>query len=86
MCGINGIFGLPDAQEHVKAMNQTLRHRGPDAQGLWQDGRLALGHQRLAIIDLSEKANQPIEKDGLVIVYNGEIYNYRELRSALERR
>ncbi|HPB68521.1 MAG: asparagine synthase (glutamine-hydrolyzing) [Candidatus Omnitrophica bacterium] len=86
MCGINGIFGLPDAQEHVKAMNQTLRHRGPDAQGLWQDGRLALGHQRLAIIDLSEKANQPMEKDGLVIVYNGEIYNYRELRSALERR
>ena len=85
MCGINGIFGLPDAGEHVKAMNQGLRHRGPDADGLWQDGRLALGHRRLAIIDLSQDANQPMEKDGLVTVYNGEVYNYRALRSTLER-
>ncbi|MFA5261031.1 MAG: asparagine synthase (glutamine-hydrolyzing) [Candidatus Omnitrophota bacterium] len=86
MCGINGLFGFPDAAAHVRAMNQCLRHRGPDAEGVWQDGRLVLGHRRLAIIDLSESANQPMEKDGLALVYNGEVYNYRALRSALERR
>ena len=86
MCGINGLFGLPDAVAHVESMNRCLRHRGPDADGLWQDGRLVLGHRRLSIIDLSQNANQPLEKEGLVTVYNGEVYNYRELRSALEQR
>lgn len=69
-------------------MNDALRHRGPDAEGLWERGRGALGHRRLSIIDLSSEANQPLlNEDGDIgVVVNGEIYNFEPLREDLMRR
>jgi asparagine synthase (glutamine-hydrolysing) len=93
MCGITGIYGLGDGQSHKLAceavvhMNQALAHRGPDASGIWkEDSELVLGHQRLSIIDTREVSNQPFlhEKTGDALVFNGEVYNYRELRAELE--
>ena len=93
MCGINGIFAYHYAANGVDRaeLERTRDHmaaRGPDGLGAWidADGRVGLGHRRLAIIDLSEAASQPmVSADGkLVITFNGEIYNYRELRSGLE--
>jgi asparagine synthase (glutamine-hydrolysing) len=83
MCGINGI--TEHNEELVSKMNEALRHRGPDATAVWSEGRVTLGANRLAIIDLSPGANQPISSpDGrYTIVFNGEIYNYRELREKL---
>ena len=68
-------------------MRDALAHRGPDGKGLYLDGALGLGHRRLSIIDLSEAASQPmLSPDGRVaLVYNGEIYNFRELRRELEK-
>jgi len=69
-------------------MSAAIAHRGPDADGTWRSsddaGRVQLGHRRLSIIDLSAAANQPFVKDGLVLVFCGEIYNYRELRAQLQ--
>ena len=85
MCGINGIAGLED-KNLVKAMSDIVTHRGPDDSGYYTNKGISLGHRRLSIIDLSEKGRQPIFNDegNLVIVYNGEIYNYKELRAELE--
>lgn len=90
MCGIVGFLnldGAPAERATILAMRDMLAHRGPDAQGLYIDGEVGLGHRRLAIIDLSNAANQPMAStDGkTVIVYNGEIYNFRELRIELEK-
>ena len=94
MCGLNGIFayhpaaGLPTATELLKT-RQAMWRRGPDGAGIWwsEDGRCGLGHRRLSIVDLSDRASQPMmSADGsLVIVFNGEVYNHRELRRDLER-
>lgn len=85
MCGIYGIQGTPQFPQRGLA---ALRRRGPDQQADWQDPRAGiwLGHARLSILDLSEAGNQPMHSpDGRwVMVYNGEIYNYRELRDELE--
>jgi asparagine synthase (glutamine-hydrolysing) len=85
MCGILGTCGLATGAGQLAAMSDAIAHRGPDASGTWTspDGRLRLGHRRLSIIDLSAEANQPFVKDGLVVVFCGEIYNYRELRAEL---
>ena len=85
MCGIVGIAGSSESmQDMLSTQCGTLRHRGPDASGEWRssDRRVALGHRRLSIIDLSEAGSQPMsaEEGRLQIVLNGEIYNYRELR------
>jgi asparagine synthase (glutamine-hydrolysing) len=86
MCGINGIVWSPPAQapaeRQIRAMNDAIAHRGPDGEGLWLGNGAALGHRRLSIIDLSERANQPMASaDGrLVLICNGEIYNHRTLR------
>ena len=90
MCGISGILNHhdnPDAESIVRAMNGALRHRGPDAEGCFRDADVALGHRRLAVIDVAG-GNQPItnENGEVVVVLNGEIYNYRELRAVLEER
>ena len=91
MCGIAGICGRlnDDAAERVQTMSRALAHRGPDGAGLWQSpSRTAvLGHRRLAIIDLTDDAHQPMStSDGrFTISYNGEIYNYRELRRDVEK-
>lgn len=89
MCGIAGILhldGEPASLVHVRAMADAVRHRGPDGEGQWSEGPLAFGHRRLAIIDLSELGRQPmVSRDGrLVLTYNGEVYNFRELRAELE--
>jgi asparagine synthase (glutamine-hydrolysing) len=83
MCGIAGMVGVEAATATVEAMTALLRHRGPDDRGLWRDDGVCLGHTRLSIIDLSPAGHQPMELDGLVLTYNGEIYNFRELRSRL---
>ncbi|MCW3082850.1 MAG: asparagine synthase, glutamine-hydrolyzing [Bacteroidetes bacterium] len=90
MCGINGIYGLEDvkiAGEKVSAMNDKMRHRGPDDAGIFTDEKIALGHRRLSVIDLSAAGHQPMRSyDGRYqIVYNGELYNYKELKFELQR-
>jgi asparagine synthase (glutamine-hydrolysing) len=93
MCGINAIYAYRDDappvdREELLATRECMHSRGPDAGDLWisPDGRVGLGHRRLAIIDLSEGGAQPMRRGDLVIVFNGEIYNYRELRAGLEGR
>ena len=83
MCGIAGLVGPYDLSNMEKALD-ALAHRGPDARGLFHEDGIALGHVRLAIIDLDETANQPMCDDDFVLVYNGEIYNYKALRIELE--
>lgn len=94
MCGIAGIFSYLDVapsadRTELARMNARMAPRGPDSSGDWfaADGRVAFTHRRLAIIDLSERGAQPMHSaDGtLTITFNGEIYNYRELRAELER-
>ncbi len=95
MCGVAGIFAYHYAalevnRQELRQMRDHMANRGPDGLGEWysQDARVGLGHRRLAILDLSEKASQPMQnQDGKVIIsYNGEIYNYRELRADLEKK
>src|SRR3989304_441684 len=84
MCGISG-FNWED-EKKAAAMVRTLSHRGPDANGVFADEKISRGHNRLSIIDLSSHANQPMldnEKE-LVIVFNGEIYNFQEIKKELE--
>ncbi len=90
MCGINGIASFKPVLDKALLLLQrdTLCHRGPDDSGEWwsSDSRVGLGHCRLAIIDLSPTGHQPLEdlKKELVIVFNGEIYNYKELKNVLQ--
>ncbi len=89
MCGITGIFNLdgePVAPRVVRAMAEAIRHRGPDGEGTFTDGALGLGHRRLAVIDRTSAAEQPMATpDGrFVLSYNGEVYNFQELRRELE--
>jgi asparagine synthase (glutamine-hydrolysing) len=93
MCGIFGVLTVnqPAAQLQVERALAAVVHRGPDGEGIWRRAHggppfVAFGHRRLAIIDLSDSAAQPMEsRDGAVcLTYNGEIYNYRELREELE--
>ncbi|GEO11242.1 asparagine synthase (glutamine-hydrolyzing) [Segetibacter aerophilus] len=83
MCGLAGFVGFSDNVSLAKEANKTQAHRGPDNQSIWEDETIALAHQRLSIIDLSDSANQPFVKNNFVIVFNGEIYNYKELQSLL---
>src|SRR5690242_13794716 len=92
MCGIAG-FVLPDGgltrpeiDARLRAMIGTLRHRGPDDEGLWSDGIGALAHARLSVIDLSPAGHQPIASmtGDVWLSYNGEVYNFAELRRELE--
>jgi asparagine synthase (glutamine-hydrolysing) len=87
MCGIAGCYQQPNGESLALAMSECLAHRGPDAHGLhsFSDGRVNvhLAHRRLSIIDLSSAADQPFSKQGLTLSYNGELYNYREIRSEL---
>jgi asparagine synthase (glutamine-hydrolysing) len=90
VCGITGCYQQADGQKLVDIMTDRIAHRGPDAAGTWshQSERVAmqLGHRRLSIIDLSSAANQPMSKDGLTLVYNGELYNFKQLRADLKVR
>jgi len=83
MCGIAGIVGSPPDPAVIERMVDRLRHRGPDDRGVWRSDDAHLGHARLAILDLSAAGHQPMVRDQLVITYNGEVYNFRELRRRL---
>ena len=89
MCGIAGFFhldGAPADATLLRPMTDAISHRGPDGEGQWADGPIGLGHRRLAILDLSEAGRQPMftPDERYAITYNGELYNYRELRRELE--
>lgn len=89
MCGIAGFINLrgnPADPRQVSRMNDVLQHRGPDGDGVWTEGPVGLGHRRLAIIDMTSAGDQPmISSNGrFVLTYNGEVYNFRELRRELE--
>ena len=88
MCGIAGCYQQADGRKLADVMTERIAHRGPDAGGVWshEDERVSihLGHRRLSIIDLSAAADQPLRKGSLSLIYNGELYNYRELRAELQ--
>lgn len=86
MCGIVGFTNfIDDSNKVIGEMMDKIRHRGPDAEGKYVDENIALGHRRLSIIDVSSSGDQPIfnEDGSMVIIFNGEIYNYREIREKL---
>jgi asparagine synthase (glutamine-hydrolysing) len=89
MCGVAGFLNLngkPASEVILKKMTDSIAHRGPNGEGQWLDGVIALGHRRLAILDLSEAGAQPmLDRTGrYVISYNGEIYNFKNLRNELK--
>ena len=88
MCGIAGFINLDGMQAEMKIaeeMSKAIKHRGPDGAGIYLEENMAFAHHRLAIIDLTESANQPMRSEDkrYALIYNGEIYNFRELRSTL---
>ncbi|MGD0698917.1 MAG: asparagine synthase (glutamine-hydrolyzing) [Trebonia sp.] len=87
MCGIAGCYQQVDGRKLADVMTDRIAHRGPDAGGVWshEDERVSLhlGHRRLSIIDLSTAADQPLHKGNLTLIYNGELYNFKELRAEL---
>jgi len=88
MCGITGIYSLdniPNIEERVHQMNFSIKHRGPDAGGIYIENNLGLGHRRLSIIDTREVSNQPMHSNSKIwhLVFNGEIYNFEEIKSQL---
>ena len=89
MCGLAGEVRFDGERADVAALDRMTAcqaHRGPDGDGLWARGRVGLGHRRLSIIDLSEKGAQPMVDPhlGLTVVFNGIVYNHRQLRAELE--
>jgi asparagine synthase (glutamine-hydrolysing) len=89
MCGIAGFYSPENKfnEDHLRAMTDSLKHRGPDAEGFYCNDAVGLGHRRLSIIDLSSRANQPMKalNDRYVIVYNGEVYNFGEIGAKLQK-
>ncbi len=84
MCGIVGLVTKKEKENTIKLMNDRIKHRGPDGDGYFIDGDVALGHRRLSIIDLSTGDQPMFNEDGSVVtVFNGEIYNYHELKEEL---
>lgn len=84
MCGIGGIAGgSPPEEDVLRRMARAMAHRGPDDEGIWRDQVVGLAFRRLAIIDLDPRSSQPLHQAGLHLAFNGEVYNYRELRDEL---
>ena len=88
MCGIFGVINKKIEREVADKCVDRMSHRGPDGRGIWQEGGTTLGHRRLAILDLSEKGTQPMLYDNgrYVLAFNGEIYNFVEIRDKLEKK
>src|SRR3989338_2215182 len=87
MCGISGAYGIED-KKLIRSMNSKISHRGPDQEGYFFDKDIMLGHRRLSIIDLSERGRQPMhnEDETVWVVFNGEIYNFLDIKDELEKR
>ena len=83
MCGIGGTVGAAPEPQLLERMAATMVKRGPDGHGIWTGERAGLAATRLAIIDLDERSNQPLHLGALHLAFNGELYNYRELRDEL---
>jgi asparagine synthase (glutamine-hydrolysing) len=89
MCGINGIYHFSSnkdrSENSIQKMNDSMVHRGPDAEGYFEDDYVSFGHRRLSIIDVKKHSNQPLidNTDRYIIIFNGEIYNYKELKSLI---
>ena len=81
MCGIIGFIGQD--RNVAKKMLNSIHHRGPDDSGIFCDDKVTLGHVRLSILDLSSAGHQPMSYENLVIVFNGEIYNFEEIKKEL---
>ena len=79
MCGILGIFNQRFSNEEALEALDLMEHRGPNNTSYYSKDQVFLGHKRLSIIDLDERSNQPFIKKDLIIIFNGEIYNYKEL-------
>ena len=91
MCGISGIVNFnekPVGKDQINLMNNAQIHRGPDGSGIWCDKNIGFGHRRLSIIDLSDQASQPMKSNDnrYIIIYNGEIYNFKELKRELVKK
>ena len=87
MCGITGFYGFED-KELLYRMTRRITHRGPDQKGWYTDKKISLGHRRLSIIDISEKGKNPMhnEDETIWITYNGEIYNFKEIKEELKKK
>ena len=93
MCGISGIYDYSNQLtkdlliENINSMCKLFRHRGPDNYGYWIKNNIIFGHNRLSIQDVSNNGNQPMldKENGNLIIFNGEIYNYKSLRKDLEK-
>jgi asparagine synthase (glutamine-hydrolysing) len=88
MCGIDGILELnskpiKNINHSISVMNELLKHRGPDSNGKWTNEYVGLGHTRLSILDLSSSGSQPMIKENLILTFNGEIYNYIDIKKML---
>mgnify|MGYP001211305841 FL=1 len=90
MCSVSGIFsfcGKKPSIKKISKMNISMSHRGPDAQGIWSDEKVSLAHNRLSIFDLSKNGEQPMksQSQNKIIVFNGEIYNWFELKNRINK-
>src|ERR1700744_801398 len=83
MCGIAGFINFQPADRIAEMAMEAESHRGPDSRSIWTEGNIPFVHLRLSIIDLDHRSDQPFIKHGLVMVFNGEIYNYKELRARI---
>ena len=90
MCGIVGCVDYKNIilKEEIIKMNDDLSHRGPDSKGIWSEENVILGHSRLAVLDTNKRSNQPMLSNDrrYVIVYNGEIYNFKEIKFELKKK
>ena len=82
MCGIASVFGIGEHTDDVKSMIKSISHRGPDGQGFFRNNLIQMGSCRLSIFDLSDKGKMPMEDKSkrFTIIYNGEIYNFKDLK------
>tara|TARA_B100002019_G_scaffold62783_1_gene53834 strand:- start:11287 stop:13167 length:1881 start_codon:yes stop_codon:yes gene_type:complete len=84
MCGIVALYGFNDSEKILEKISISQKHRGPDNQGFWDNGKIYFSHQRLSIIDLDSRSNQPFTKNKKTIIFNGEIYNFKIIKKTLE--
>ena len=80
MCGIVALYGFNDSEKILEKISAEQKHRGPDNQGFWDNGKIYFSHQRLSIIDLDPRSNQPFTKNKKTIIFNVEIYNFKIIK------